>query len=272
MLKAAIIQTNTSDNIIEGFCELEALIRRAANQGANLIVTPEGSNILERDLEKFKLNAPFWGEDLGYSKLAKELEVYLYIGSALFQIPDNKGVNRALLYSPDGNLISYYDKIHLFDVNLGNGKEYKESNNYQNGETAIIAKTPFGNIGFAICYDVRFPHLFRNLAQNGAQIICIPAAFTVATGKAHWEILLRARAIETGSFIIAPAQGGIHKDGRITYGHSMIINPWGEIIAHIDSDKPDMALALIDINECHEARQKIPAWSLNTDFNLKIIE
>ena len=265
---AAIIQTNTPNEPIEAFKQLEVLVRAAHRNGAQFIATPEGSNLLERDPEKFAQICPKWGVGAysQYSELAKELGIHLLIGSALFKIEGQKAVNRSLLFDNTGTLIAQYDKIHLFDVNLGNGMELMESKNYDAGNRAVLASTEFGKIGLSICYDVRFAALYRMLCQNGAQILTIPAAFTVPTGRAHWEVLLRARAIENSAYVIAPAQGGTHKDGRQTFGHSMIINPWGEIIAHIDSDEMGFAIAHIDLEQVSEARRKIPAWNLNKDF------
>lgn len=269
-LKTAIIQTNTPNDINAAFEHVAQLIERAANDGAQFIATPEGTNLLERDREKFKASCPFEADGAalrGFAELAKKHKVHLLIGSALLQSDNGKAFNRSILFNPNGEIIAQYDKIHLFDVDLGKGQELRESNNFRAGDKAIIAETELAKVGLSICYDIRFPHLYRGLAQRGAQIITIPAAFTVPTGRAHWEILLRARAIETGAYIIAPAQGGLHKDGRETFGHSMIINPWGEIIAHIENDAPDFAIAEIDLNEVHEARRKIPAWNLNREFD-----
>lgn len=267
---AAIIQTNTTNNPQSAFAQLADLARAAHANGAQFITTPEGSNILERDPEKFAQNCPLLGDDAlqNYSDLAKELGVTLLIGSALMRRDNQKALNRSLLFNQNGELIAYYDKVHLFDVNLGNGLELMESKTYEAGARAVLADSDFGKIGMTICYDVRFAQLYRALSQKGAQILTIPAAFTVPTGKAHWEILLRARAIENGAFVFAPAQGGKHMDGRATYGHSMIINPWGEIIAHIDNDEIGFAIAQIDLDEVSQARRKIPAWNLNKDFEL----
>lgn len=272
---AAIVQTCTPNTIDAARSHLEPLIRAAAKAGAKFVVTPEGSNILERDKEKFALECPFESDIAAfawYGEIAKELGIYLAIGSALMQRKGQKGANRSLFFGPNGKQICQYDKVHLFDVNLGVGQELQESNSYESGSKAIIANTKIGKIGLSICYDVRFAPLYRALAQNGAQIICIPAAFTVPTGKAHWEILLRARAIETGTFIIAPAQGGNHLDGRQTYGHSMIIAPWGEVLANIDNDEPGFAIAEIDLSRSDIARAKIPAWGLNQNFELEIMD
>lgn len=264
------MQTCTPNTINAAREQLEPLIRAAAKDGARLVATPEGSNLLERDGAKFALECPLEGDNsfAWYSELARELEIYLLIGSALMRRPNSKAANRSLLYAPSGELIVSYDKIHLFDVNLGAGQELQESKTYLAGAHAICAETELGKIGLSICYDIRFPHLYRALAQNGAQILTIPAAFTVPTGQAHWEILLRARAIETGAFVIAPAQAGTHADGRQTYGHSMIIAPWGEILAQMDGHEIGYRIAQMDLTKSDEARRKIPAWQLNQGFEL----
>lgn len=267
---AAIVQTCTPNSVLAAREQLEPLIRAAAKDGAAFIATPEGSNILERDREKFARECPIESDNSfkWYGELARELGVHLLIGSALMQRENQKAANRSLLYGPNGVLIAQYDKIHLFDVNLGVGQELQESKTYLAGARAICAETQLGKIGLSICYDVRFPHLYRALAQNGAQILTIPAAFTVPTGSAHWEVLLRARAIETGSFVIAPAQAGTHSDGRQTYGHSMIIAPWGEVLAQMDGNEIGYRIAQIDLSKSDEARKKIPAWQLNQGFEL----
>ena len=266
---AAIIQTNTSNDPSQAWAELERLVRAAAGRGANFVATPEGSNLLERDREKFKQICPKLEDGFSqYSELARELNIYLLIGSALFQQIGKKAVNRSLFFAPDGKLIAHYDKIHLFDVNLGMGQEARESDAYEAGETAVLANTEIGKFGLSICYDMRFAHLYRMLCQKGAEILTMPASFTVPTGKAHWEVLLRARAIENGAYVIAPAQAGLHADGRKTYGHSMIINPWGEIIAELDGKSTGFALAEINLDEVSAARKKIPAWGLNKSFDI----
>ena len=264
------MQTCTPNTIIAAREQLEPLIRATAKDGAKLVATPEGSNILERDSERFVKECPFENNNSfrWYGELARELGIYLLIGSALIQRESQKAANRSLLYSPNGDLIAQYDKIHLFDVNLGAGQELQESKTYSPGASAICAETELGKIGLSICYDIRFAHLYRALAQNGAQILTIPAAFTVPTGQAHWEILLRARAVETGSFVIAPAQAGTHMDGRQTYGHSMIIAPWGEVLAQMDGHEIGYRIAQIDLAKSDEARRKIPAWQLNQGFEM----
>ncbi len=268
--KAAIIQTNTPNDIAAARLQTSQLVTDAAKNGAQFIATPEGTNLLERNKTRFKEICPFEndkGEIEFYGDLARKNKVQLLIGSILLQTKEGKAYNRSCLFNAQGELIAQYDKIHLFDVDLGNGQELRESDNFRPGYKAIVAPTEYGEIGLSVCYDVRFAHLYRGLAQRGAQILTIPAAFTVPTGKAHWEVLLRARAIENGAYVIAPAQGGKHKDGRETYGHSMIINPWGEIIAHMNNDATGFAIAEIDLDQVHDARRKIPAWNLNRGFD-----
>ena len=260
-VKVALIQLRTQARLDAARAQLEPLLERAANSGVHLIATPEGTNILQRDRDRFdedalyddNLEATAW-----YSAKAKAYGVTLLIGSVLLRRRSGKSANRSLLFGPDGALIDQYDKIHLFDVNLGAGQETRESHAYEPGSRAVIADTPAGRLGLTICYDVRFPHLYRDLAKAGAQIIAVPAAFTAPTGKAHWHALLRARAIETGAYIIAPAQGGNHEDGRSTYGHTLVVDPWGEIFGELDHDEPGVLITMLKLDKVAEARAKIP--------------
>ena len=198
--------------------------------------------------------------------IAKKHEVYLLGGSAAtIGVTEDSVVNRCYNFSPQGELLGSYDKIHLFDVTVSKVETWKESNVYDRGDKAVMAEIDGAKLGLSICYDLRFPSLYRHYGQAGADIIAVPAAFTRPTGEAHWESLLRARAIETGSFVIAPAQGGPHEDGRTTYGHSLIIGPWGDILAHLDSDEPGYICADIDITDVAEARRRIPAWNHDPD-------
>jgi predicted amidohydrolase len=189
------------------------------------------------------------------------------MGSMPWPGPDGRAFNRSILFAPTGKVAARYDKIHLFDVQLGAGEAYRESDAIAPGAMAVTADGPIGaKLGLTICYDVRFAALYRSLAQAGAQIITVPAAFTVPTGQAHWEVLLRARAIETGAFLIAPAQGGVHEDGRVTYGHTLIIGPWGQVKAALPGDAPGLAIADLELDDVTAARVKIPAWSLNAPY------
>jgi predicted amidohydrolase len=245
------------------------LLREAADGGARLIATPEMTSRCDRNRQRL-LDAIVPEADdpdvAAWAMLARELGVWLLEGSTPVAAPAGTGeepraFNRSLLYSPDGKIAARYDKIHLFDVTLGGAETYRESSTYAPGAEAVLAEGPMGaRLGLTICYDLRFPELYRALAQAGAEIIAVPSAFTKPTGEAHWHTLLRARAIETGAFIIAPAQGGRHEDGRATYGHSLIVNPWGEAIGELDHDEPGLLIADLDLDEVAAARAKIPAW------------
>jgi deaminated glutathione amidase len=261
-MKVALIQMRTVARLDAARDQLAPLLERAAKSGADLIATPEGTNILQRNRERFDEDALFEDDPATldwYSAQAKHYGVTLLIGSALLRRRGAKATNRSLLFGPDGALIAQYDKIHLFDVNLGAGQEYGESAHYAPGDRAVVADIGSVKLGLSICYDVRFPHLYRDLAKAGAQIIAVPAAFTAPTGKAHWHTLLRARAIETGAYIIAPAQGGRHEDGRTTFGHSLIVDPWGEVFATLEHDEPGVLIASLKLEKVAEARSKIPS-------------
>jgi predicted amidohydrolase len=268
-VRAAVIQTRTGTDPAANLRALADQVRAAAADGAALIATPEGSNLLQRDKARFAEVAPLVDDRevlAGYGALARETGATLLIGSAVMRRAAGKAANRSLLFGPDGALIASYDKIHLFDVFIGLGNESRESLNYAPGDRAVAADTPAGRIGMTICYDLRFPHLYRQLARAGAEIMAIPAAFTVPTGRAHWEILMRARAIETGSYVLAPAQGGLHEDGRSTWGRSLIIDPWGVIVASLDHDEPGMAIADLDLDLVQETRAKMPAWGFDAEY------
>jgi predicted amidohydrolase len=261
-LDVALIQLRTPAEQSAALAQAEPLIRRAAAGGAQLIATPEGTNLLQRDRAKMVqvLRRP---EDdacvQGLIALAAELGVWLLIGSALVERADGGAANRSMLVNPQGQVTATYDKIHMFDVDLPTGEKVRESEAYTPGAEAVAAPTPFGLLGLTICYDMRFPYLYRALAQAGASLITVPAAFTRPTGEAHWEVLLRARAIETGSFVLAPAQGGRHEDGRGTWGRSLVIGPWGEVLARSDDDEPGVIAARLDLDAAARARQAIPA-------------
>lgn len=246
------------------------MIRIAAARGARLIATPENTTLLDRDrprLFKAMETADPKTEDRAWGRLAEEHGVWLLLGSTPRPAGPGRVFNRSILFAPDGKARAIYDKIHLFDVQLGGGEVYRESEAVQPGAKAVLAEGPMGaKLGLTICYDLRFAGLYRVLAQAGAEIMFAPSAFTVPTGMAHWETLLRARAIETGSFIVAPAQGGRHEDGRTTFGHSLIIGPWGEILAHREDDSPGVIQATLDLSHVHEARAKIPALTHDVAF------
>ncbi|MBI5260527.1 MAG: carbon-nitrogen hydrolase family protein [Bradyrhizobium sp.] len=246
------------------------LIRDAAAAGADYVLTPEVSNMMQLN-RKALFEHLQTGEDdrslKAYRALAAELKIYLHIGSLALRYSPEKAVNRSFLIGPDCNLLASYDKIHMFDIDLPDGESYRESANYQPGETAVISDLPWGRIGLTICYDLRFPALYRALAESGASFITVPSAFTRKTGEAHWHVLLRARAIETGCFVFAAAQAGLHENKRETYGHSLIIDPWGEVIAE-GGVEPGVFLAKIDPAKVETARRAIPSLQHGRRFSV----
>jgi predicted amidohydrolase len=254
--------------------EASALIREAAGQGAGFVSTPEMTNILEPDRPRLRSLAKPESEDASvkaFSALAQQLGLWLNIGSLAMQGPGEKLVNRSLLFTPDGAIAARYDKIHLFDVDLPTGESLRESHAYDGGAEAVLVETPLGPIGLTICYDMRFPHLYRALAKAGAKLFTVPSAFTVPTGQAHWHVLLRARAIETGSFVLAAAQGGTHESGRATYGHSLIVSPWGEVLAEAGTE-PGVVMADLDLAQADLARARIPVLAHDRAMSLTVLK
>lgn len=268
-LRAALVQTRTPATQEAALAHVLPLVREAAAQGAQLIATPEGTNFLQKDRDKLfgVLKPP--EEDAavqGLAAAAAELKVWLLIGSALVKRPDGLAANRSILIDPQGRIRATYDKLHMFDVDLPTGETARESATYEPGDRAILASAEGARLGLTICYDVRFPALHRALAQAGAEILTVPAAFTRPTGEAHWEVLLRARAIETGSFVLAPAQGGFHEDGRGTYGRTLAVAPWGEVIGKLDHDEPGVLQVELDLDQVAKARMAIPALANGRAF------
>jgi len=258
--RAACVQLRSSDDVAENIRETVTLVREAAARGASFVATPENTTLMAPD-GGAKLARSF--DEAGdpalpvFAALAKELKIWLLIGSLAIKVSDNKTANRSFLLAPDGSIRARYSKIHLFDVELASGEVYRESNTVAGGGEAVMADTDWGRIGLTVCYDVRFPQLYRKLAQEGAFLFTVPSAFTVPTGVAHWHVLLRARAIENGAFVLAPAQGGLHANGRKTYGHSLIVSPWGEVLAEAGGD-PGVIVADIDPELSKQAREKVP--------------
>ena len=267
---AAMVQTRTRLSPDDNVKDISALIREAKAKGASYVQTPEMTNLLAANREQlFKTIAD---EDhdsslKSFRALARELRIYLHIGSMAIKATPDRAANRAFLIDPNGEIVTRYDKIHMFDVNLANGESYRESNNYQPGDTASLADLPWGRIGLTICYDMRFPSLYRALAESGASFLTMPSAFTKPTGEAHWHVLLRSRAIENGAFVFAAAQGGVHESKRVTYGHSLIIDPWGEILAEGGVD-PGVITAEIDPAKVVDARGKIPSLQHGRRFSV----
>ncbi len=261
-LRVGLIQTRTPASHAAALAHVTPLIRQAAADGASFIATPEGTNILQKDKAALLPQLALLEDDLvvqGLQALAAELSVTILIGSALVKRPDGKAANRAALITPQGQIAATYDKLHMFDVDLPTGETARESETYEPGEQAVAARAGELKLGLTICYDVRFPALYRALALAGAEVIVTPAAFTRPTGEAHWETLLRARAIETGSFVLAPAQGGFHEDGRGTWGRTLAIGPWGELLGKLDHDEPGVLIADLDLPAVAKARAAIPA-------------
>lgn len=260
-VRAACLQLNSGPVLQDNLPAAAALIREAAAQGAQFIATPENTcQIRHKAADKLATAQPedqHTGLPL-FSNLAQELGIWLLIGSMSVKLDDGRVANRSFMFSDKGEIVARYDKIHLFDVDLPTGESHRESDSVKPGEHAVIADTPFGKIGMSICYDLRFSYLYRDLAKAGASILTVPAAFTVPTGQAHWETLLRARAIETGSFVLAPAQCGEHEGGRKTYGHALIIGPWGEVLAEGGAE-PGIVMADLDLDAVKKAREAIPA-------------
>lgn len=276
ILRAACIQMRSTLDAAPNIAAASELITAAATDGAAFIATPEMTNLLDIRPGQARSKIRLEADDQclkAMSDLARSLSITLLIGSLAIALPDDRRfANRSYLIGPDGDILARYDKIHMFDVDVGDGQAYRESKAYRAGQSATMANSPIGRVGMTICYDVRFPHLYRALAQAGAEIITIPAAFTRVTGDAHWHVLVRARAIETGCFVLAPAQGGQHDDGRETYGHSLIISPWGEILAEAAHDDPGYIMADLELEHVADARRRIPAWRNDQDFALRPIK
>lgn len=271
-LEVALVQTRTPATHAAALAHVEPLIRRAAAGGAKLVLTPEGTNILEQRREKRLAAVTDEAADpvlAALSKLAAELGIWLLVGSAIVRTGDPKdprAANRSILFDATGAKRASYDKLHVFDVDLPTGERHRESESIRPGDRAVVASTPWGGLGLSVCYDVRFPGLYRALARAGADMIAVPAAFTVPTGEAHWELMLRARAVETGSWVLAPAQGGAHEDGRRTWGRSTVVSPWGEVLAKLDHDEPGVLAATLDLDASTRARAAIPQLSHEREF------
>lgn len=268
-MRAACVQLCCGPDVAENFASAETLIRKAAADGAAFVATPENTLILEAG--RSELFAALSPEVLArykqkYSALAAELNIFLLIGSVAAPLDARRAANRSLVFAPDGRELASYDKMHMFDVDISKEETWRESATYEAGQNPVMVAVGEFSLGLSICYDLRFAALYKYYAQNGANILAVPSAFTRPTGKAHWETLLRARAIETSSYVIAPAQGGTHPSGRRTWGHSMMIDPWGEVIAQTGDDKPGICAAELSLDAVARARRKIPAWQQATQL------
>jgi predicted amidohydrolase len=268
-LKIACVQLTSTTKIEENVEISSALIREAHAKGAQLITMPEVVNLCLRRCELALATVRFENEEpalAAYRALADELTAWLLVGSLAITLPgESRLANRSYLIDSTGAIVATYDKIHMFDVNLANGETFRESRTYRPGDRAVVAATPWGTLGMTVCYDVRFPYLYRSVAHAGARLIAVPSAFTRRTGEAHWHILLRARAIETGCFVVAPAQCGDHEDGRKSYGHSLIVGPWGEVIAD-GGEAPGVVVAELDLAEVDKARSMIPSLTHDRSY------
>lgn len=279
-MRAGVVQMNSGDDPARNLTQAEALIRKAAAQGARLVLTPEVTNLVTRDRARQAAILQPEGTDptlAALRRLAGDLGIWLLIGSLALAADDGAGRwhNRSFLIGPDGGIRARYDKIHMFDVELGGDESYRESSAYAPGERAVLASVDAApeplTLGLSICYDLRFPHLYRQLAQAGAQVLCIPSAFSPVTGRAHWEVLLRARAIENGAYVLAPAQAGLHSavrdGGRRSWGHSLAVSPWGEILAQADGESPGLLVVDIDPAEVDRARARVPSLRQDRPFS-----
>jgi hypothetical protein len=270
--KVGLVQMRSGLDPRANLATATASIEEAARGGAAYVLTPEMTNLME--IERERLLATIADEEFdptlaALRDLARKLSIYIHIGSLAVKASADKAANRSFLIDRRGDVIARYDKIHMFDVDLANGESYRESSNYRPGDLAIVADLPWGRLGMTVCYDLRFPALYRALAESGASFFAIPAAFTRQTGEAHWHVLIRARAIENGSFVFAAAQGGKHENGRETFGHSLIVDPWGKILAE-GGTEPGVVLAEIDPAQVAMARARIP--SLRHGRRFEVIE
>ena len=268
-LKVACAQLTSTTDIAENIEISSELVREAHGQGAQLIGLPEVVNLVQRSRRKSAEVVKTEDDETSlkaYRELAAELGVWLHTGSLVIKLMDDeRNVNRSFLIDDKGAIAATYDKIHMFDVDLENGVSFRESRVFKPGDRAVVAETPWCGLGMTVCYDVRFAYLYRALAKAGASVLMVPAAFTRQTGQAHWHILLQARAIETGCYVVAPAQCGDHQDGRQTYGHSLIVAPWGEILAD-GGEEPGVVMAELDFSRIDKARGMVPALSHDRDF------
>jgi predicted amidohydrolase len=268
--KAAMIQMRSGLNPTANIDDAARLIGEAKSAGADYVLTPEMTNILAAKREQLFAVVVEEEKDASLAamrELARKLGIYIHIGSLAIKLSNDRAANRSFLIDPKGDIAARYDKIHMFDVDLADGESYRESRNYRPGELAVLADLPWGRLGLTVCYDLRFPALYRALAEAGATMLAIPSAFTKQTGEAHWHVLMRSRAIENGSFVFAAAQGGKHENGRETYGHSLVVDPWGHIIAE-GGTEPGIIMAEIDPAEVAKARSRIPSLQHGRRFEL----
>jgi deaminated glutathione amidase len=259
-MRIAVHQTCSSTDPVQNCDVMAAAIARAGSGGAAMYFAPEMALLLDRDRVR---SAPHIAQESANHHIrslqyaATAAGIWVHLGSVAVRLPDDRYANRTLLIDPEGVIRARYDKMHLFDVNLATGESWRESATYKAGEQAVVADTPLGRMGLTVCYDLRFPDLFSRLAQGGATIFVVPAAFTVPTGEAHWHVMLRARAIESAAFVVAAAQVGTHEDGRQTYGHSLVVDPWGDVLLDMGTE-PGLGFAELDLGRVDAVRAQIP--------------
>lgn len=269
-LRVGLVQMCSGRDLSRNLREAAAFIREAADGGARYIQTPEVTTLMELDRERLFATSEPEGANAAlqqFRDLATELSVWLHVGSMVVKVDDSRLANRAFVISPEGKIVARYDKIHMFDVDLPNGEVYRESASYAPGAQAVVAPLPWGGLGLSICYDLRFPHLYRALAKAGAVFLAVPAAFTRLTGEAHWVTLLRARAIEAQCFVFAAAQGGLHEHGRETFGHSLVVSPWGHILAE-GGVHPSVIFADVDLSMIEDVRSRVPSLQHDRAFEI----
>jgi deaminated glutathione amidase len=272
-MKAAVVQLCSGQDPAENIKTITEMVTEAANRGARYIQTPEMSLCFALDREALaEGSSPQILEEaaLKFSRLARRHEIFLHIGSMAVPLEEGAFVNRSILFAPNGQPMGQYDKIHLFDADIDGDRAYRESETFVAGDRATMVPVGPFELGMSICYDVRFPLLFARMAGAGADLFSVPACFTVPTGNAHWSTLVRARAIENGAHVVAAAQGGLHADGRATFGHSMIVDPWGDVLVEIDGDKPGIAVAELDPEASVRARKKVPNLANLRGFSLSV--
>ena len=267
LFKTACIQLTTSADIEANIKIVRELALRARGEGADFITTPEVVAVMDRGraMREQAVAAEEHPAVRAFGELSRETGAWILAGSIALKAEDGRMANRSLLFDPEGRIVQYYDKMHMFDVNLPGGESYRESKSYRPGERAALARLPWGVLGLTVCYDLRFPYLYRALAHAGADFLTVPSAFARFTGRAHWEVLLRARAIETGCFVIAPAQTGVHAHDRKTFGRSLIVAPWGEVLAD-GGDAVGVITAELDCDRIAEARGRVPSLEHDREF------
>jgi predicted amidohydrolase len=269
VFKAACVQMRSSRDVEENVRIASELIREARSAGADFIATPENTTIMDEDRERLRTRLyPDTGDNptlRAFQELTEKVGCWVLIGGMPVLSDDGRFSNRSVLIKPDGGVAARYDKIHMFDVKVSESEQYQESKNFKPGSKGVIADLPWGKVGMTVCYDLRFAYLYRALAKAGASFLTVPSAFTKVTGQAHWHVLLRARAIETGCFVIAPAQGGTHENGRETYGHSLIVDPWGRVLGEA-GEEPCVVIAKIDPDDVGKAHARIPALDHTVDL------